>query len=231
MAEVKLLDTKPKKFSRSAALERLQEIEYKKNKCRVDSRNAIEEEHKRELEGEKGRQQREKREIEEKQEKFKESLRKEGIDVERYLRLHDTQEIEDLKRKKKAKRTNQGEIDIEGEEAHYRSFKKKRNKVDFDKSIYEKQKNELGEDFYDPLNLPVSGLQPKDSALRVLALRDELEDTEQRRSEFSRRRAYSEEGDVNFINEQNRKFSQKVGRAYDPFTVEIRENLERGTAL
>lgn len=212
-------------------MERLQDLELKKNKCRVDSRAAIDEEHKRETEGERGRQQREKLEAEEKEKRFKESLRAEGIDVERYLRLHETQEVEDAKRKKKSKRVSAGEIDIEGEEAHYRSYKKKRNKVEFDRDAYEAQKQTMGQDFYDTMTLPANGLQHKDDPMQVLALRDELEDTMARRAEFSRRRAYSEEGDINYINEQNRKFSQKVSRAYDPYTVEIRENLERGTAL
>jgi pre-mRNA-splicing factor SYF2 len=220
-----------KKFSKNAVLERLQELEMKKNKCRVDSRNAIDDEYKRDTEGEKGRQKREKKEAEEKQEKFKESLREDGIDVERYLRLHDTQEIEDQKMKKKSKRCEAGEIDVEGEEAQYRAFKKRKNKIQFDQAEYQKQKEELGSDFYDATALPVNGLQRKDSASAIHAVKDELEDSITRRGEFSRRRAYSEDGDINFINERNRKFSQKAARAYDPYTAVIRDNLERGTAL
>jgi hypothetical protein len=62
-----ILKEPKKKFSKSDALERLRELEMKKNKCRVDSRNAIDEEHKRETEGERGRQQREKLEAEAKE--------------------------------------------------------------------------------------------------------------------------------------------------------------------
>jgi len=203
----------------------------KKNKCRVDSRNAIENEHKIVSEGEVGRQKREKREAEAREEKFKESLRTEGIDVDRYYRLHETQEVEDEKRKKKEKRCEVGEIDAFGDEAQFRAFKKRKNKLQFDKDVYEAQKLELGNDFYDVSSLPINGLARKDSALAVLALKDELEDTQNRRQEFSRRRAYTEEGDVDYINERNRKFSQKAARYYDPYTEQIRENLERGTAL
>lgn len=37
--------------------------------------------------------------------------------------------------------------------------------------------------------------------------------------------------DISWINEKNRKFNQKISRFYDKYTKEIRENLERGTAL
>lgn len=37
--------------------------------------------------------------------------------------------------------------------------------------------------------------------------------------------------DISWINEKNRVFNQKIARFYDKYTKEIRENLERGTAL
>lgn len=37
--------------------------------------------------------------------------------------------------------------------------------------------------------------------------------------------------DVTSINERNKKFNQKIGRNFDKHTAEIRQNLERGTAL
>ena len=37
--------------------------------------------------------------------------------------------------------------------------------------------------------------------------------------------------DVTSINDRNKKFNQKIGRNFDQHTAEIRQNLERGTAL
>jgi len=37
--------------------------------------------------------------------------------------------------------------------------------------------------------------------------------------------------EVSAINKRNKKFNEKIGRTYDKYTVEIRQNLERGTAL
>lgn len=47
----------------------------------------------------------------------------------------------------------------------------------------------------------------------------------------SRRRQEETDGEVNYINDSNRHFNKKLKRYYDKQTQEIRENLERGTAL
>jgi len=51
------------------------------------------------------------------------------------------------------------------------------------------------------------------------------------RTKFSRRRQEYEQEDITSINDQNKTFNKKIKRAYDKYTVEIRQNLERGTAL
>jgi hypothetical protein len=51
------------------------------------------------------------------------------------------------------------------------------------------------------------------------------------RKNFSRRRANFDGEDVTSINERNKQFNKKLKRAFDKYTVEIRQNLERGTAL
>lgn len=71
----------------------------------------------------------------------------------------------------------------------------------------------------------------KPSATDLDRMVSELDDTENRRGKFSRRRQYYEAADVDFINEKNRVFNKKIKRAFDSYTVEIRNNLERGTAL
>lgn len=47
----------------------------------------------------------------------------------------------------------------------------------------------------------------------------------------SRRRQHNEDEDITYINERNARFNKKISRAYDKATKEIRDNLERGTAL
>lgn len=59
----------------------------------------------------------------------------------------------------------------------------------------------------------------------------ELEKRVQARKQFSRRRQHYDGEDVDYINTQNRLFNKKASKAFDKYTVEIRQNLERGTAL
>lgn len=49
--------------------------------------------------------------------------------------------------------------------------------------------------------------------------------------EFSRKRNAPEGAYVNYINDRNKEFNRQISRAYDKYTVEIRQNLERGTAI
>jgi pre-mRNA-splicing factor SYF2 len=58
-----------------------------------------------------------------------------------------------------------------------------------------------------------------------------LNHREKKRAQFSKRRVYRESEDVTYINDANKKFNRMVARAYDKHTAEIKENLERGTAL
>ncbi|GMF25600.1 unnamed protein product [Phytophthora fragariaefolia] len=65
----------------------------------------------------------------------------------------------------------------------------------------------------------------------VERMAQELEDRIKARKKFSRRRQHYEGEDVDYINGQNRIFNRKASQAFDKYTVEIRQNLERGTAL
>ena len=53
----------------------------------------------------------------------------------------------------------------------------------------------------------------------------------EKRAKYSRRRPFDSEGDVDYINERNMKFNKKASRFYDQYTAEIKQNLERGTAV
>ncbi|RLN57655.1 hypothetical protein BBJ29_000386 [Phytophthora kernoviae] len=65
----------------------------------------------------------------------------------------------------------------------------------------------------------------------VERMAQELEERIKARKRFSRRRQHVEGEDVDYINGQNRIFNRKASQAFDKYTVEIRQNLERGTAL
>ena len=62
-------------------------------------------------------------------------------------------------------------------------------------------------------------------------LADEVEEMIQKRGNFSRRRLFVEEKEIDYINERNRKFNEKLERNYKQYADQIKLNLERGTAL
>ena len=53
----------------------------------------------------------------------------------------------------------------------------------------------------------------------------------EKRAKYSRRRPFGQDNDVDYINERNMKFNKKAARYYDKYTAEIKQNLERGTAV
>lgn len=60
---------------------------------------------------------------------------------------------------------------------------------------------------------------------------NDIEKQREKRKDFSRRRAFYEDKDVDFINERNRVFNEKLQRYFDKHSADIKANLERGTAL
>eukprot|EP01006_Ploeotia_vitrea_P038930 TRINITY_DN66286_c6_g6_i3.p1 TRINITY_DN66286_c6_g6~~TRINITY_DN66286_c6_g6_i3.p1 ORF type:complete len:353 (-),score=200.63 TRINITY_DN66286_c6_g6_i3:46-1104(-) len=73
-----------------------------------------------------------------------------------------------------------------------------------------------------------SGRVSEAGAERVAA---ELAETDKRRAKFSRRRQFYDDADISFINDHNMRFNKAASKAYDKYTVELRQCLERGTAI
>lgn len=68
--------------------------------------------------------------------------------------------------------------------------------------------------------------RPEEEARRRLA--ESIREERRQRAKFSRRRKYEDVDDVTYINERNARFNRKAARAYDEFTEELREGIERG---
>jgi len=128
---------------------------------------------------------------------------------------------------KKAKRRAEYGWDVFNNEAQYRHYKKQTTRT------AEAGRAATGEDVIDegdpdPL---AYGHAPPVAKERVQALVDDMHEAALRRSSWSRRRTFNEEADVTYINKRNEVFNKKIERSFDPYTAEIRANLERGTAL
>uniref|UniRef100_A0A3Q4GXJ8 Pre-mRNA-splicing factor SYF2 n=1 Tax=Neolamprologus brichardi TaxID=32507 RepID=A0A3Q4GXJ8_NEOBR len=87
-----------------------------------------------------------------------------------------------------------------------------------------------GEDFHPTSNSLIYGthVPTKDGIDRMV---EDVEKQIEKRSKYSRRRAYNDDADIDYINERNAKFNKKAERFYGKYTAEIKQNLERGTAV
>ncbi|KAJ2490440.1 pre-mRNA-splicing factor SYF2 [Coemansia sp. RSA 2050] len=65
----------------------------------------------------------------------------------------------------------------------------------------------------------------------VEKLAKSVQDQQKKRAALHKPSIEKEGEDVSYINERNARFNRKMNRAYDKYTKEIRDNLERGTAL
>lgn len=54
---------------------------------------------------------------------------------------------------------------------------------------------------------------------------------EKKRDQYHRRRMFDPDAPIDYINERNRKFNQKLDRFYDKYTEDLKADLERGTAI
>lgn len=83
------------------------------------------------------------------------------------------------------------------------------------------------EKLVDKLNPALLEGRTKEEAKKQLA--EAIKEEQRQRTKFSRRRKYEDIEDVTYINERNARFNRKAARAYDEFTEDLREGVERGT--
>jgi len=117
------------------------------------------------------------------------------------------------------------------DEAGTRHYQKLVKKIKPDMQRYEEKKAEMGEEiFYAGINTPLPG-HIKDSPADIKRMVDDLVDRKEKKRFFSRRRFHNDNKDVDYINEGNAKHNQKLEKYYGKYTTEIKQNLERGTAV
>lgn len=212
------------------AATRLFNLRLKLNQSRYENKQDVINEDRRERKvGQKSK----KEEAEEAKQKEEEELQKEGVDPEKEKLLNATVMDAEWMASRKKKKRKQALPGTNDPLIHYNAYKKRVTSLEAKTSAeeYEEAKKQQP-DFYrdaDSLNYgreaaPVS----KDKVERMVG---ELDEVMQRRANFSRRRTSYEDADVDFINNGNRSFNQKAAKALNKYTLEIKQNLERGTAL
>merc|ERR1712008_271739 len=116
--------------------------------------------------------------------------------------------------------------DVFNAESLLRGHEKRLKHIGFDKEGYEEQKEKQKDD-----TSLFAGFGHKPTEAAKDRLQGAMEKMIEKRGAFSRRRDFIEDEDVTYINERNRIFNKKMQRYFGAYTEEMRQNLERGTAL
>lgn len=117
------------------------------------------------------------------------------------------------------------------QDASYRAYEKKLKYLPVASKSDRADSSQTSESLEIALLNGSSGVSSKVTAAGINRLSTELKRSEEERLKHSRRRSQFEADDVDYINDNNEKFNKKIKKAFDKFTTEIRQNLERGTAI
>ncbi|CAJ1977622.1 unnamed protein product [Sphenostylis stenocarpa] len=167
--------------------------------------------------------------LEDRKRKIGKLLDANGLDMTKAYML-DTQEAAEVKYKKWDKDPAPFGWDVFNQKTLYNAYKKRTKNVEVDVEEYNRMK-EADPEFYRDASSLQYGKAPKISEEKVDRMVQELKDREEKRKSFSRRRRFHEEKDIDSINDRNEHFNKKIERAFGKYTLEIKNNLERGTAL
>ncbi|KAK9885360.1 hypothetical protein WA026_010856 [Henosepilachna vigintioctopunctata] len=162
--------------------------------------------------------------------KARAEAKEKGEDFDRVKILQVTAlEAERLERKKRKKNPDQGFSDFEA--ATVRQYNRLiKNLPAKDMERYEEQKSKYGEAFYGGPHQIIHGLH-EDRPEAIDNMVKDIETQIAKRNKYSRRRTHNDDADIDYINERNAKFNKKLDRFYGEHTAEIKQNLERGTAV
>jgi len=215
---------------RAERMKRLRELHLRRNEARkLNHQEVAEEDRRKKLPANWEAVQR-RVEWENKEEEARKEAESRGEDYDRVKMLEVTAEDADkLERKRKKKNPDQGFSDFAA--AQYRQYQRLTKQMKPSADEYKREKEQKGLALYpsvDDVNYGGQGKVPEAAVDRMVA---DLEKQIQKREKYSRRRAHQDEADIDYINERNMKFNKKLSRFYDPFTSEIKQNLERGTAI
>ncbi|XP_049413088.1 uncharacterized protein LOC125876029 [Solanum stenotomum] len=167
--------------------------------------------------------------IEERKKKIGNLLDAKGLDMSKAYML-DTQESAETKYKKWEKEPAPAGWDVFNKKTLYNAYKKRTKNVAVDVDEYNRMK-ETDPEFYREASSLQYGKAPKLSDDKIERMVKELKDRDEKSQSFSRRRKFHEEKDIDSINDRNEHFNKKIERAFGKYTLEIKNNLERGSAL
>ncbi|XP_017950121.1 pre-mRNA-splicing factor syf2 isoform X1 [Xenopus tropicalis] len=214
---------------REARLRKFRELHLKTNEARKLNHQEVVEEDKRQKLPSNWEARKARLEWELKEEEKKRECAANGVDYERAKLLEiSAEDAERWERKKKRKNPDLGFSDYAA--AQLRQYQRLTKQIKPDMEEYEMEKQKQGEMFYPTSESLYHGTHiPSQSGIDRMVT--DLEKQIEKREKYSRRRAYNDDADIDYINERNAKFNKKAERFYGKYTAEIKQNLERGTAV
>ncbi|KAK3097930.1 hypothetical protein FSP39_014644 [Pinctada imbricata] len=214
------------KFDR---INRLRDLQLRMNEARKLNHQEVVEEDKRNKLPANFEQKRKRVEYEEEQDRKRKEAEDKGEDYDRVKLLEvGADEAERWEKKKKKKNADPGFSDYES--ATQRQYQRLTKQMKPDHDNYKRQRDKMGDDFY-ATGHTLGLSQHKDTPEAVDKMVQDLEKQIEKREKYSRRRTFDEDADIDYINDRNMKFNKKLERFYGPYTAEIKQNLERGTAV
>lgn len=209
---------------------RLRNISLKRNEARKMNHQEVVEEDRRNKLPTNWEAKKRRLEWEEEQEKRRKEAEAAGEDYEK-VKLLDEQADDAEKWEKYKKKKHNPDHGFSGyEAATHRQYQRLTKLMKPDALEYSKEKEKMGEAFYPTVDT-LGVTDHKDSEENVDKMVNDLERQIEKRGKYSRRRAFDPDEDIDYINERNKKFNQKLERFYGKYTAEIKQNLERGTAV
>jgi len=166
--------------------------------------------------------------------KHKKRVREENQSLE--ITAEKSEQIERLQHKKAKNKAPVGH-EVFGQDNLYRAYVKRTKQIPNTVEEYEEMKEQLEGEADEQLYRNVDSLAFGSSNSEQIPdkfldrMTSELQQRADKRKKFSRRRTFHEDEEGNYINQGNRIFNKSLSRSYDKYTSEIKQNLERGTAV
>ncbi|CAH2282527.1 pre-mRNA-splicing factor syf2 [Pelobates cultripes] len=216
-------------LKRVERLRKFRELHLKRNEARKLNHQEVVEEDKRQKLPSNHEARKARLEWELKEEEKKRECAEKGVDYHRAKLLEiSAEDAERWERKKKRKNPDNGFSDYAA--AQLRQYQRLTKQIKPNLEDYEKEKEKHGEEFYPTSDSLYHGTHvPSQEGVERMVT--DLEKQIEKREKYSRRRAYNDDADIDYINERNAKFNKKAERFYGKYTAEIKQNLERGTAV
>ncbi|XP_033210722.1 pre-mRNA-splicing factor Syf2 [Belonocnema kinseyi] len=229
MSEEASSSSKTLEERRAERMKKLHELHLKRNEARTQNHQAVIDESKRDNLPKNWESRKRQADWILQDEAARKDAEEKGLDYDRTKLLNmGALDAQHIARKQKKKNPDPGFSDYE--QATIRQYNRNIKGIKPNMDAYEEAKEKLGPAFYGDRNTILHGLveDKKDAVDKMV---EDLEKQIAKRNKYSRRRMHNDDADIDYINERNARFNQKLERFYGEHTRETKLNLERGTAI